>query len=93
MRVTDSSNDAVKFHPEKSRLMIAGQENASDDRADEIGVSAGGKKDLHVHFLFKGRDVACNNAMSLALDKALELGGKPLHLSPISFQPSNTPDS
>jgi len=31
--------------------------------------------------------------MSLALDKALGLGQKPLPLSPISFQPSNTPDT
>jgi hypothetical protein len=46
-----------------------------------------------VHFIVKGKDVACNNAMSLALDKAMELGGKPLPLSPIAFQPSNTPDS
>jgi hypothetical protein len=93
MRVTDSANDALKFHPEKSRLIIAGHENPSDDRADEVGVSAGGKKDLHVHFLVKGRDIACNNAMSLALDKAMELGGKPLKLSPVSFQPSSSPDS
>jgi hypothetical protein len=93
MRVTDSANETLKFHPEKSRLIISGRENPSDDRAEEVGVSAGGKRDLHVHFLVKGRDVACNIAMSLALDKALELGGKPLHLSPVSFQPSNTPDS
>ncbi len=93
MRVTDSASDALKFHPDKSRLIISGRENPSDDRAEEVGVGAGGKRDLHVHFLVKGRDVACNIAMSLALDKALELGGKPVRLSPVSFQPSNSPDS
>ena len=93
MRVTDGAPDALKFHPERSRLLIAGRETAADDHAQELGVGAGRKKDLHVHFIVKGKDVACNNAMSLALDKAMELGGKPLPLSPIAFQPSNTPDS
>jgi hypothetical protein len=93
MRVTDGAPDALTFHPERSRLVIAGRETASDDRADTLGIGAGNKKDLHVHFLVKGKDVACNNAMSLALDKAMELGGKPLTLTPIAFQPSNTPDS
>lgn len=93
MRVTDGAPDPLKFHPERSRLLIAGRETASDDHADEQGVGAGSKKDLHVHFLVKGKDVGCNAAMSLALDKAMELGGKPLSLTPISFQPSNSPDS
>jgi hypothetical protein len=93
MRVTDGAPDPLKFHPERSRLVIAGRETASDDHAEELGVGAGSKKDFHVHFLVKGKDVACNAAMSLALDKAMELGGKPLPLTPISFQPSNTPDS
>ncbi len=93
MRVTNGAPDPLKFHPDRSRLAIAGRETPSDDRAAELGVSAGSKKDLHVHFVVKGKDVACNDAMSLALDKAMELGGKPLPLSAISFQPSNTPDS
>ncbi len=93
MRVTDGAPDPLKFHPERSRLVIAGRETNADDHAEELGVGAGAKKDLHLHFLVKGKDVACNNAMSLALDKAMELGGKPLALTPISFQPSNSPDS
>jgi hypothetical protein len=93
MRVNDGAPDPVKFHPERSRLLIAGRETMSDDHADELGVGARSKKDLHVHFLVKGKDVACNASMSLALDKAMELGGKPLPLTPISFQPSNSPDS
>jgi hypothetical protein len=93
VRVTDGAPDPLKFHPERSRLVIAGRETNADDHAEELGVGAGSKKDLHVHFLVKGKDVACNNAMSLALDKAMELGGKPLPLTPITFQPSNTPDS
>jgi hypothetical protein len=93
MRVTNGAPDALKFHPERSRLLIGGRETAADDHAEELGVGAGSKKDLHVRFIVKGKDVACNNAMSLALDKAMELGGKPLPLSPIAFQPSNTPDT
>ena len=93
MRVTDGAPDPLKFHPERSRLLLAGRETTADDHAEEQGVGAGSKKDLHVHFLVKGKDVACNAAMSLALDKAMELGGKPLPLAPISFQPSNAPDS
>jgi hypothetical protein len=93
MRVTDGAPDPLKFHPERSRLLIAGRETTADDHAEEQGVGAGAKKDLHVHFLVKGKDVACNAAMSLALDKAMDLGGKPLPLAPISFQPSNAPDS
>ena len=93
LRVTDGAPDPLKFHPERSRLLIAGRETTADDHAEEQGVGAGSKKDLHVHFLVKGKDVACNAAMSLALDKAMELGGKPLPLTPISFQPGNSPDS
>ncbi len=93
MQLTDGAGDAVKFHPERSRLIVAGRETLSDDRAEEIGVGAGSKKSVHVHFLVKGRDVACNNVMSVALDKAVDLGQKPIHLSPLSFQPSNAPDS
>jgi hypothetical protein len=93
LRVTDGAPDPLTFHPERSRLLIAGRETPADDHAEETGVGAGSKKDLHVHFLVKGKDVACNAAMSLALDKAIELGGKPLPLTPISFQPSNSPDS
>ena len=93
MRVTNGAPDALKFHPERSRLLIGGRETAADDHAQELGVGAGSNKDLHVRFIVKGKDVACNNAMSLALDKTMELGGKPLPLSPIAFQPSNTPDS
>jgi hypothetical protein len=93
MRVTNGAPDALKFHPERSRLLIGGRETAADDHAQELGVGAGSKKDLHMRFIVKGKDVACNNPMSLALDKTMELGGKPLPLSPIAFQPSNTPDS
>ena len=93
MQLTDGAADAVKFHPERSRLIVAGRETLADDRAEEIGVGAGSKRALHLHFLVKGRDVACNNVMSLALDKAVDLGQKPIRLSPLSFQPSNAPDS
>ena len=93
MQLTDGATDGVRFHPERSRLVIAGRETVSDDHAEEIGVNAGTKRALHVHFLVKGRDVGCNNVMSLALDKAVDLGQKPIHLSPLTFQPSNSPDS
>jgi len=59
MRVTNSATEVVKFHPERARLLIAGREVTADDRAEEVDVGAGGKKDLHVRFLAKGRDVAC----------------------------------
>ena len=93
MRVDNGAPAPVKLDPDSARLAWnGGREATADDHAEELGVGAGTKKDLQVHFLVKGKDVACNDAMSLALDKAMELGGKPLPLPPISFQPSTTPD-
>ena len=93
LRVTDGAGAPISFHPDRARLVFAGRETLSDDRPEAIGVGVGSKKNLRVHFVQKGKDVGCNNLMSLALDKAVELGGKPLTLAPMAFQPSNSPDS
>jgi hypothetical protein len=93
LRVTNGAAGPVAFHADRSRVLFAGREAVSDDRPETIGVGAGSKKEVRVHFVLKGRDVGCNTLMSLALDKAVELDGKPLPVAPLAFQPSNSPDS
>jgi hypothetical protein len=93
VQVTNGAARPVAFHADRSRLTSPAGEAASDDRKDEVDVGPGAKKRLSVHFVQKGRDIGCNSPMSVAFGKALEIDHRAIPLSPLSFQPSNSPDS
>ena len=93
VQLTNGATRPVTFHPERSRLTSPVGEIAADDRPEEIGVGPGSKKTVRIHFIQKGRDLGCNAVMKVALDRTVELDHKPIPLSPMSFQASNSPDS
>jgi hypothetical protein len=89
VRVTNTGPAPVTIVPTRFLLVAGGEATAPDGAAGPMELSPGEGRQGHVHYHQWG-SARCNSAMTLALADAVERGGEPLPLPPLTFVPEGS---
>ena len=86
VRVTNDGGAPVRIVPTHLHLLVGGDATPPDGAGSPVDIASGHASGLRLHFHRWG-NATCAAPMSLSLDGALEIQGRPLRLRALTFVP------
>ena len=87
--IENDGQGTIMVAPENLRLIVGGAPTAPASPPQPFELLPGATRKLNLQFEHQG-DSGCNASLSLALEKVVLAGARPVALRPVSFVPSST---